>query len=74
MDVSYKKGNLQGDLFAEFADEGSNDSKYSNLKSLNDLDFDYQLIDTEEKSIQDIIQEIEEKVIKIKQEGIIDES
>ena len=43
------KGNLQGDLFAEFADKGTNDSKFSNLTSLESIDYDYQLIDTEEK-------------------------
>lgn len=43
------KGNLQGDLFAEFADEGTNDSKFSNLTSLESINYDYQLIDTEEK-------------------------
>ena len=43
------KNNLQGNLFAEFTDEGTNDSKFSNLTSLEDLNFDYQLIDTEEK-------------------------
>ena len=43
------KGNLQGDLFAEFADKGTNDSKFSNLTSLESINYDYQLIDTEEK-------------------------
>lgn len=43
------KGNLQGDLFAEFAGEGTNDSKFSNLTSLESINYDYQLIDTEEK-------------------------
>ena len=43
------KGNLQGNLFAEFADEGTNDSKFSNLTSLESINYDYQLIDTEEK-------------------------
>ena len=43
------KGNLQGDLFAEFADEGTNDSKFSNLTSLESINYDFQLIDTEEK-------------------------
>ena len=44
-----QKDSLQGNLFAEFADEGTSDSKFSTLKSLNDLSFDYQLIDTESK-------------------------
>ena len=38
----------QGNLFAEFADEGTSESKFSNLTNLNDLTFDYQLIDSEE--------------------------
>ena len=47
--TSSPKGNLQGNLFAEFTDEGTDDSKFSNLTSLKDLEYDYQLIDTEEK-------------------------
>ena len=39
----------QGNLFAEFADEGTNDSKFSNLASLEIINYDYQLLDTEEK-------------------------
>ena len=54
------KNNLQGNLFAEFTDEGTNDSKFSNLTSLEDLNFDYQLIDTEEKR-RDLIQIIKTK-------------
>ena len=55
-----KKDHLQGDLFAEFTDEGTSDSKFSTLKSLSDLDFDYQLIDTEDK-IKAFIQNIKTK-------------
>ena len=40
---------LQGDLFAEFADEGTDERKNSNLASFNQAETDYQLIDTEEK-------------------------
>ena len=43
------KAGLQGNLFAEFTDEGASELKFSNLTSLKDLDYDYQLIDTEEK-------------------------
>ena len=57
-----KKDHLQGDLFAEFTDEGTSDSKFSTLKSLNDLDFDYQLIDTEAKRTE-FIQNIKTKKI-----------
>lgn len=39
----------QGDLFAEFAGGGTESEKYSNLVCLENLKYDYQLIDTEEK-------------------------
>ena len=55
-----KKDHLQGDLFGEFTDEGTSDSKFSTLKSLNDLNFDYQLIDTESKRLE-FIQNIKTK-------------
>lgn len=58
--TSSPKGNLQGNLFAEFTDEGTDDSKFSNLTSLKDLDYDYQLIDTEEKR-SELIQIIKTK-------------
>ena len=50
----------QGNLFAEFADEGTNDSKFSNLASLENINYDYQLIDTEEKR-HDFLQIIKTK-------------
>ena len=40
---------LQGNLFAEFTDEGTENPKYSTLASLKSVAHDYQLIDTEEK-------------------------
>ena len=43
------KGQKQGNLFAEFADEGQGDSKYSNLANLESLSYNYQLIDNEDK-------------------------
>ncbi len=43
------KGQKQGNLFAEFADEGQGDSKYSNLANLESLHYNYQLIDNEDK-------------------------
>ncbi len=43
------KGQKQGDLFAEFADEGQGDSKFSNLVNLESLSYNYQLIDNEDK-------------------------
>lgn len=46
---SENKGNIQGDLFANFAGDGTDGFKNSNLKGLESFDVDYQLIDTEEK-------------------------
>lgn len=40
---------LQGDLFAVKSTEGKEELVSSNLKTLNDIDYDYQLVDTEEK-------------------------
>lgn len=40
---------LQGDLFAVKSTEGKEEPVSSNLKALNDIDYDYQLVDTEEK-------------------------
>lgn len=40
---------LQGDLFAVKSTEGKEKPVSSNLKTLNDIDYDYQLVDTEEK-------------------------
>ncbi|MBR5542127.1 MAG: DNA polymerase I [Bacteroides sp.] len=57
-----KKSPLQGNLFAEFTDDGTNDSKFSNLISLEIINYDYQLIDTEEKR-RDFIQIIKTKEI-----------
>lgn len=40
---------LQGNLFGFFADENSDEPKNSNLRRLQDINTDYQLIDTEDK-------------------------
>lgn len=48
---------VQGDLFANFADDGADAPKNSNLTRLEMLDVDYQLIDTEEKR-KEIIQKL----------------
>lgn len=40
---------LQGDLFAVKSTEGKEEPVSSNLKTLNDIDYDYQLVDTEGK-------------------------
>ena len=42
-------GPVQGNLFEEFAGDRPNDEKESNLARLETSDFNYQLIDTEEK-------------------------
>lgn len=48
-EIAENKGSVQGDLFANFASEGTDGSKESNLTRLEMLKTDYQLIDTEEK-------------------------
>ena len=48
---------VQGDLFANFTDDGPGKSKNSNLETLDSLLYDYQLIDTEEKRTE-IIQKL----------------
>ena len=52
----------QGFLFAEFEGEGTEGNKYSNLACIESSDFDYQLIDTEEKR-SDLIQKLLTKEI-----------
>lgn len=54
---SPKSDPTQGDLFADFAANGTDGSKNSNLTRLEMLDVDYQLIDTEEKR-KEIIQKL----------------
>ena len=44
-----KKGTSQGNLFAVFTDEGTSDAEFSTLTSLESIDYDYQLLDTEDK-------------------------
>ena len=48
-ETTENKGPVQGDLFANFAGDGADSSKNSNLTRLEMLDVDYQLIDTEGK-------------------------
>lgn len=48
-DLPEKKDNIQGDLFADFAGNGADGYKNPNLKRLESIDTDYQLIDTEDK-------------------------
>ena len=47
--TNVKKATSQGDLFAEFTDKDPGSFKFSNLASLKDGDFDYQLIDNKDK-------------------------
>ena len=44
-----EKQALQGDLFGFFADDNTEEQKNSSLRRLEDTDYDYQLIDTEDK-------------------------
>lgn len=44
-----EKQALQGDLFGFFADDNTEEQKNSSLKRLEDMSYDYQLIDTEDK-------------------------
>lgn len=55
-------GPVQGDLFGLFATEEAEDSKNSNLTKLEDLKYNYQLLDTEDK-IDDFLQIILTKKI-----------
>ena len=48
---------MQGDLFANFTGNEPGEAKKSNLETLESLDYNYQLIDTEEKR-QGIIQKL----------------
>ena len=59
---SPKKATSQGNLFAEFTDEGTSDAEFSTLRSLESIDYDYQLLDTEEKR-NEFIQIIKTKEI-----------
>ena len=57
-----EKQPLQGDLFGFFADESTEEQRNSNLRRLDDINYDYQLIDTEEK-IDDLLRIILTKEI-----------
>lgn len=48
---------IQGNLFEEFADNSSNENKYSNLRELKDVPHEYYLIDNEEE-IKDLTAKI----------------
>ena len=54
---SSSQASSQGNLFAEFEDENTGSGNYSNLACLENLKYDYQLVDTEEKRA-DLIQKL----------------
>ena len=59
---SSSQASSQGNLFAEFEDENTGSGNYSNLACLENLKYDYQLVDTEEKRV-DLIQKLLTKEI-----------
>lgn len=60
-----EEGPVQGDLFANFASNGADDSKKTNLDTLETLEFDYQLIDTEEKRSRIIQKLLTSKILSL---------
>ena len=58
-------GPVQGNLFEEFASNGPEDSKNSNLARLETINADYQLIDTEEKRSEIIKKLLTTKILSI---------
>ena len=58
-------GPVQGNLFEEFAGDRPDDEKKSNLARLETSDFDYQLIDTEEKRSEIIKKLLTTKILSI---------
>ena len=58
-------GPVQGNLFEEFAPNGPEDSKNSNLARLETINADYQLIDTEEKRSKIIKKLLTTKILSI---------
>lgn len=55
----------QGDLFAEIADEGASAPEKTNLARLEMFDYDYQLIDTEEKRTEFVQKLLTTKILAI---------
>lgn len=58
-------GPVQGNLFEEFASNGPEDSKNSNLARLETINADYQLIDTEEKRRKIIQKLLTSKILSL---------
>ncbi len=56
---------VQGDLFAIFPSEGQGNAENSILASLNSSDFDYQLINSEEKRIEILKKLLSAKIVAI---------
>ena len=63
-------GPVQGNLFEEFASNGPEDSKNSNLARLETINADYQLIDTEEKRSKIIKKLLTTKILSIDTETL----
>ena len=60
-----KQTGTQGDLFAEFPTEGTDDAKNSSLTRLEMLPVDYQLVDTEEKRAEMIQKLLTTEILSI---------
>ncbi len=60
-----EKDTLQTNFLDLFADEGTGDEKYSNLTRLEELHYDYQLVDTEEKRSELVQKLLSAKIISL---------
>lgn len=60
-----EEGAIQGDLFADFAGNGTGETKNSNLDSIETLNYDYQLIDTEDKRSKLIQKLLTSKILSL---------
>ena len=60
-----KSAPVQGDLFAIFPSEGQGNAENSILASLNSSDFDYQLVDSEEKRAEILQKLLSAKIVAI---------
>lgn len=60
-----EEGAIQGDLFANFAGNGTDEAKNSNLDTLETLSCNYQLIDNEEKRTEIIQKLLTSKILAL---------
>lgn len=58
-------GAIQGDLFANFTGNEAGEAKKSNLETLETLNCDYQLIDTEKKRAEIIQKLLTSKILSL---------